>query len=120
MSHENNRRIALAWVAAFNTQDLEALLALYADDAEHYSPKLKARSPGTRGLITGKEAMRAWWQEAFTRLPSLRYEVVDLTIDDRQVFLEYVRRVDGEEDLRVGEMLRITDGMIASSCVYHG
>jgi hypothetical protein len=29
--------IANRWFVAFNTQNLEALLALYHDDAEHYS-----------------------------------------------------------------------------------
>lgn len=32
--------IANEWFRAFNAQDLDALLALYHDAAEHYSPKL--------------------------------------------------------------------------------
>jgi len=43
--------LAEQWLAAFNRQDLEALLSLYHEQAEHYSPKLKVRKPGTRGLI---------------------------------------------------------------------
>ena len=77
-----NKGIAQRWFAAFNAHDLEALLALYADDAQHYSPKLKVRQPETNGLITGKAALRAWWRDAFDRLPSLRYEVERLTADD--------------------------------------
>ncbi len=110
----------MRWFAAFNAHDLEALLALYAEHAEHYSPKLKLRQPGTKGLIQGKTALRAWWQDAFDRLPSLRYEVVKLTADDAQVFMEYIRHVEGEEELRVGEVLEITDGVIIASRVYHG
>lgn len=30
-----NARIAQCWFAAFNAHDLDALLALYADDATH-------------------------------------------------------------------------------------
>lgn len=115
-----NARIATRWFAAFNAHDLDALLSLYAEDAEHYSPKLKARRPETKGLVRGKAALRDWWRDAFERLPSLRYEVVKLTADDEQVFMEYVRHVDGEEDLRVGEVLAIRDGMIVASRVYHG
>lgn len=115
-----NARIATRWFAAFNAHDLDALLSLYTEDAEHYSPKLKARRPETKGLVRGKAALRDWWRDAFERLPSLRYEVVKLTADDEQVFMEYVRHVDGEEDLRVGEVLAIRDGMIVASRVYHG
>lgn len=118
MPHPNST-IALSWFAAFNAHDLEALLALYADTAAHYSPKLKVRRPETRGLISGKPALRAWWRDAFDRLPSLRYEVVKLTADDEQVFMEYIRHVEGEEDLRVGEVLEIKDGSIVASRVYH-
>ncbi|MBK6754162.1 MAG: nuclear transport factor 2 family protein [Flavobacteriales bacterium] len=115
-----NKLIARRWFAAFNAHDLEALLALYADDAQHFSPKLKVRQPETNGLILGKAALRAWWRDAFDRLPSLRYDVVKLTADEEQVFMEYTRHVQGEEDLRVGEVLEIRDGRIVASRVYHG
>jgi ketosteroid isomerase-like protein len=115
-----NRAIALRWFAAFNAHDLEALLSLYSDDAEHFSPKLKVRQPETNGLITGKAALRAWWRDAFDRLPSLHYEVVKLTADEEQVFMEYIRQVKDEADLRVGEVLEIRDGVIVASRVYHG
>ena len=120
MPAQENTHIAHHWFAAFNAHDLEALLALYAEDAQHYSPKLKLRQPDTKGLIKGKEALRAWWRDAFDRLPTLRYEVVKLTSDDEQVFMEYIRHVAGEEDLRVGEVLEIRDGSIVASRVYHG
>lgn len=117
---DTTRAIALRWFAAFNAHDLEALLALYADDAQHFSPKLKVRRPETNGLVIGKPALRDWWRDAFERLPSLQYEVLKLTADEEQVFMEYIRHVDGEEDLRVGEVLEVRDGIIIASRVYHG
>ena len=120
MSMESNKVIAQRWFAAFNAHDLECLLELYAEDAQHYSPKLKVRQPETQGLIRGKPALRAWWRDAFDRLPSLRYEVIKLTSDEEQVFMEYIRHVEDEEDLRVGEVLEIRGGVIVASRVYHG
>lgn len=119
-SSEANEAIAHRWFAAFNAHDLDQLLALYADDAEHFSPKLKVRRPETEGWVKGKEQLRSWWQDSFERLPSLRYEVLSLTANSTQVFMEYLRHVEGEEDLRVGEVLVIKDGMIQASRVYHG
>lgn len=120
MSSLQNKQIANSWFAAFNEHDLEKLLTLYDDDAEHFSPKLKLRMPETLGLIKGKPALRAWWQDSFDRLPSLKYEVKKLTADEEQVFMEYIRQVNGEEDLRVGEVLEIKNGKIVFSRVYHG
>jgi ketosteroid isomerase-like protein len=114
-----SKTIAQAWFEAFNSHDLERLLQLYHEHAEHYSPKLKIRQPETNGLIKGKTALRAWWQDAFQRLPSLRYEVLNLIADDRQVFMEYIRHVEGEENLGVGEVLEIERGKIKASRVYH-
>ena len=120
MQAETNKQIAVKWFEAFNEHDLEKLLALYDEQAEHYSPKLKVRLPETKGLIKGKAALRAWWQDSFERLPSLQYEVIKLTADHEQVFMEYMRHVSGEEDLRVGEVLQIKKGLIVFSRVYHG
>ena len=119
MNH-NNRAIAIDWFEAFNAHNLEQLLQLYHDDAEHYSPKLKLRHPETKGLIQGRAALHGWWQDAFDRLPSLRYELVSLTSNEDRVFMEYSRQVKGEEDMMVAEVLEIRDGKITASRVYHG
>ncbi len=120
MKPEELNVIAQKWFAAFNEHNLEKLLSLYDDQAEHYSPKLKVRHPETRGLIKGKDALRAWWQDAFDQLPSLRYEVIRLTPYEDRVFMEYILHVNGEDDLLVGEMLEISNGRIVKSSVFHG
>ncbi len=112
--------IATKWFEAFNEHNLEKLLSLYHDEAEHYSPKLKIREPETNGLVKGKAALRAWWQDAFNRLPTLHYSVSTLTANDERVFMEYVRQVSGEPDLSVAEVLEIKNGIIVASKVYHG
>ncbi len=119
MTSSELNEIARRWFAAFNDKDLERLLALYHDNAEHFSPKLKVRHPETKGLIKGKEALRVWWQDAFDRLPSLQYEIIRLTPHEDRVFMEYVRRAIGEDDLCVGEMLEIQNGLIIKSSVFH-
>lgn len=112
--------IAQRWFDAFNTKNLEQLLSLYNDDAEHYSPKLKIRQPETNGLVTGKAALRAWWADAFERLPTLQYIPTTYTANNDRVFMEYTRKVAGEPDMLVAEVLEIKDGSIIASRVYHG
>lgn len=110
----------MRWLEAFNTKQLERLLDLYDDNAEHYSPKLKLRMPETNGLVKGKDAMRIWWQDAFDRLPTLHYKVKTITANTDRVFMEYTRTVQGEEDMDVAEVLVVKEGKIIFSRVYHG
>lgn len=116
----NPEAIAKLWLAAFNEHHLENLLSLYADDAVHYSPKLKIHQPETNGLIKGKTALRNWWQDAFDRLPELHYRVERLTANSNCVFMEYTRIVPNETELSVAEILILIDGKITASRVYHG
>lgn len=113
-------QIAFNWLSAFNAKQLENLLALYDDQAEHFSPKLAQRQPETKGLITGKSALRAWWADAFDRLPTLHYQALTITANQDRVFMEYLRQVAGEPDLKVAEVLEIKNEKIVFSRVYHG
>jgi predicted SnoaL-like aldol condensation-catalyzing enzyme len=114
-----NHQIAVNWFKAFNEHQLENLLSLYHDDAEHYSPKLKLRMPETNGLIKGKKALDFWWADAFERLPQLHYKILNIIANDEFVFMEYIRTTPNEPDLQVGEVLVIKDGKIVASRVYH-
>lgn len=119
MTTQKNLSIAHSWFEAFNTHNLEKLLSLYDDDAQHFSPKLKIKFPESNGLISGKTALNDWWKDAFERLPSLNYKVTSLTANSDRVFMEYERSVIGEPKSSVAEVLEIKEDKIISSRVYH-
>jgi ADP-ribose pyrophosphatase YjhB (NUDIX family) len=112
--------IAHEWIDAFNAHDLDRLLALYAEDAVHTSPKLRARRPETKGEVRGKAALRAWWDDAMTRLPGLQYRLVTVTAGEAQVFVEYERISPGEETFLVAEVFCCAGDRIVASRVFHG
>jgi ketosteroid isomerase-like protein len=120
MVTQKNLSVAHAWFEAFNSHNLEKLLSLYDEEAEHFSPKLKLRHPETKGLVTGKAALRQWWSDSFQRLPTLHYKVTSLTANSDRVFMEYLRLVDNEEPMLIAEVLEIKEGVIVASRVYHG
>ncbi|MBL0013880.1 MAG: nuclear transport factor 2 family protein [Flavobacterium sp.] len=120
MTTQQNLSIAHKWFDAFNNHNLEQLLSLYDEEAEHFSPKLKIKKPETNGLVQGKPALHDWWQGAFETIPTLHYRVTSLTADANRVFMEYVRTVANEPDMLVAEVLEIKDGKIVFSRVYHG
>ena len=109
-----------AWLDAFNRHDVDALVALYADDATHTSPKIRALHPATGGKLVGKAALAAWWRDANARLPGLRYQETALVADGARAILEYVRHAPGEPPLPVAEAFDERDGTIVASRVYHG
>jgi limonene-1,2-epoxide hydrolase len=112
--------VSVAWLSAFNAHDVEALVSLYAENCTHTSPKIRALYPHTGGKIHGKAALKNWWAEAITRLPTIRYECVATTASERSVFIEYLRHVEGEAVMYVAEVFEITGGKIVNSRVYHG
>ena len=115
-----NEAIARAWLAAFNAHDVERLVALYAEDATHTSPRIRALHPETGGQLRGRDALAAWWRESNTRLPGLRYELTAVTAGEDRVFIEYVRYVPGQDPTPVAEAFDVRDGRIVASRVYLG
>ena len=120
MSIEDNLALARRWIDAFNRGDVVALVALYAEGAEHTSPKLRARDPSTEGKVRGRAALSAWWTSALEATPSLRYEPLTFTASDERVVIEYLRHADGQAVMTVSETFDVRDGAIVASRVYHG
>lgn len=112
--------IARAWLAAFNAYDVDALVALYAEDATHTSPKIRALHPDTGGKLVGKPALSSWWRAANARLPGLRYEATAIAADGERAIIEYVRHAPNEPPMPVAEAFDVRDGKIVASRVYHG
>ena len=112
--------IARAWLDAFNAHDVDALVALYADDATHTSPKIRALHADSDGKLAGKAALAAWWRDANARLPGLRYEATAIVADEARAIIEYVRHAPNEPPMPVAEAFDVRGGKIVASRVYHG
>ena len=117
---EANAKLGRTWLAAFNAHDVDGLVALYAHDATHTSPKIRTLHPQTGGKLVGQAALKEWWADALRRLPTLRYEELTVTANDDRVFLEYLRHAPDGPPYPVAEVFDVREGKIASSRVYHG
>lgn len=120
MGARENLAIGEEWLARFNAYDVAALVALYAENGTHTSPKIRALHPDTGGKLIGHAALSKWWTEANARLPGLRYEKLALTANDDRVFIEYLRHAPNEPPMPVAEVFDVKDGKIVASRVYHG
>src|SRR5690349_21247751 len=67
---------ASEWIAAWNSHDLDRILAHYEDDFEMSSPLIPAIVGEQSGKLRGKVAVGAYWAKALRKVPNLRFELV--------------------------------------------
>lgn len=76
------------WVGAWNSHNLEELLALYSDDVELRSPM--ARLYANSGIIISKARLRDYWSEVIIRVPRLTFEKVAVYGGHESLSLHYI------------------------------
>ena len=99
----NDVEFAERYYAAWNARDLEAILALYADDIEFSSPYIAALGFSPDGVIHGKALLRAYFERALDRAPGLTFTPDGLCVGARGHTLIY-RNHRGERAAEVHEM----------------
>ncbi len=107
-------RLANAYVAAYNDRDLEAMLALQAEDVVSYPTRLFGQR-----CLNGHAGVRSWWAAmvAAGRWYDVVVHDIRLLEPDRVAILGEIR--DGGEWLSPwGVVVRVCDGLIAESRSY--
>jgi ketosteroid isomerase-like protein len=106
------REIAIDWIAAWNSGDLERILSHYIDDFEMRSPLIAERGFSPTGALRGKSAIRPYWGAGLAVTPPLRFELVDVYAGVNQLAIHYrsVGRRYVVEVLELDDERRITHG----------
>ena len=91
------------WIAAWNSRDLERVLALYSDDAEMTSDKIQALGFEASGTLRGKDRLRMYWGKALALLPNLRFDLIDTYVSPDSVVVFY----QNERGAQICEYLRL-------------
>jgi len=68
-------RFAEKHVATWNSHDLDAIMQMYTQDAELYSP-LAAALRGD-AAVRGQAALREYFEQGFRKYPDLHFQLVD-------------------------------------------
>ena len=85
---------AAEWIAAWNSRDLDRVLAHYEDDFEFSSPFIVEIAGEPSGVLKGKSAVGAYWARALARIPALNFELEKVFWGIRTLVIQY-RRHDG-------------------------
>ena len=91
------------WISAWNSHDLERVLALYTDDAEMTSDKIQALGFEASGTLRGKDSLRMYWAKALALLPNLRFDLIDTYVSPDSVVVFY----QNERGAQICEYLRL-------------
>ena len=91
------------WIAAWNSRDLDRILALYDDAAEMASAGIVRLGLSAEGRLNGKERLRAYWSKALAALPDLHFELLDVSVGPDSLIVRY----RNERRQTIGEYLRV-------------
>ena len=89
LSRDFAHRFAAEWIAAWNSHDLERILAHYRDDFEMFSPLIVERVGEASGSLRGKENVGAYWKIGLAASPPLRFELIDVSAGVGSLTIHY-------------------------------
>ncbi len=105
---------AIEWEAAWNSHDIDRILAHYSADVVFRSQKAM-RLVG-QGELHGRDALRAYWSAALAKQPNLSFVVVDVFAGHAMMVITYRNHADvlAAETLRFG-----SDGLVVEASACH-
>ena len=109
------RRFAELWIDAWNSRDVEAVLAHFAEDVVFTSPTAERFAPGNSGTVHGKDELRAYWNRALDGNPDLRFELIGVYVGVDTLVVNYRNQ---RNDL-INEVLTFRDGRIVVGHATH-
>jgi hypothetical protein len=118
-SGDDPAAVVEAYIAAANAGDLDAILALYDDDAFH----IALPSPdGSAGVCIGKEQFTMWYEQSLANGERVELEDGSLAVDGNQA--SFITRITSEpwsklgvEALEAHSEVVVVDGRIMTHVV---
>ncbi|MGQ0685643.1 nuclear transport factor 2 family protein [Bradyrhizobium sp.] len=104
------------WIDAWNSHDLDRILALYADEAEMTSDRIPLLGLDPTGTLRGKDRLRTYWRKGLDLLPNLHFRLIDVYVSPDSLVVHY----ENERGARICEYLRLNaDGRISQGSANH-
>lgn len=76
MTPESAESFAREWISAWNSHDLDRILAHYSDDFTMSSPRIAEVAGEPSGILRGAQAVRRYWDRALTLTPDLHFTLI--------------------------------------------
>jgi len=82
-------QFATHWIDAWNSHNLDRILAHYDDDFEMSSPLIPQIAGEASGTLRGKAAIGTYWSKALELLPDLYFELIATLVGVDTITLYY-------------------------------
>jgi hypothetical protein len=114
-------RVYRDWDRAWSSDDLDAMIALYAPDATLESPLVPYLLGRDNGVLQGRDEIRSLLDKAAPRKPGKRtFHRRGFFTDGRLLVWEYPRATPDGEQMDFFEVMEIVNGLIQAHRVYWG
>ena len=115
MERTEAQKFAEEWLDAWNSHDLDRVLANYEDDFEITSPLIREIVNEPRGMLKGKAAIRAYWSRALELNPDLRFELRHVYVGVDSITIVY----SGTRGMSAEVLIFAPSGKIARTYAHH-
>jgi len=115
MDNEFAKHFAEEWIDAWNSHDLDRVLAHYADDFEMNSPYVVQIAGEPSGRLQGKAAVGAYWTKALAMIPDLHFELISTLVGVNSITLYY----KGARDRSAAEVFHFGQGGKVVEAIAH-
>jgi hypothetical protein len=118
VSSEHPKLVELGrrWISAWNSRDLEQVLALYSDDAEMTSDHVVRLGFSVQGSLRGKHNLRAYWTKALGANADLHFKEIAVYTSPNSLVVHY----ENQRGQTICEYLRVDrDGRIIQGSANH-
>jgi hypothetical protein len=97
------RQFAHSWILAWNSHDLDAVMSHYALEVVLTSPTAAKLLGDPSGTVTGKEAVRSYFERGLEAYPNLSFELLDVMWGVSSVVLCYLN----QKGTKTGEFMEL-------------
>lgn len=108
VDHAEVQAFVATWVDGWNAHDLDRIMGHYADDVVFTSPVAAQLLDDCDGVIAGRAALRAYWDEGLRRIPDLCFEMLGTYVGVSTIVMHYRNQKGGQ----VCEVLTFRDGLV--------
>jgi hypothetical protein len=80
---------AREWIDAWNAHDARRVVDHFTDDVVVSSPLVADRRPGSHGMLRGKDAVLAYYEEGLALTPDLQFSLVAACVGIGELVIVY-------------------------------
>lgn len=106
---------AQAWVAAWNSHDLDRILSHYEEDVVLISPIAARLLADPTGMVQGKVALGRYFQKGLEVYPNLKFELLDVMWGIESLVLYYIN----QQGTKAGEFMKLSSMGKVSQVIAH-